>query len=161
MAEETEFRLEELGWRRFSSEECQVWLIIDGATGAVVHELGLDGGIWVFYHLVAGNWVLLLECGPLRQAPAEIRPRFVSVLGYAPDNDQRSDCVVVVETWPSHIWWLFYAHRRSGGVVLLFTFYAPMSDMVRDVREWSTDEESDDDLEGLDHPFASRQVYDI
>ncbi len=46
-------------------------------------------------------------------------------------------------------------------MVLLFTFYALMSDMVRDVREWSMDEESDDDLEELDHPFASREVYDI
>ncbi len=46
-------------------------------------------------------------------------------------------------------------------MIYLFAFYAPMSDMVRDVREWSTDEDSDDDLEELDHPFASRQVYDI
>jgi len=59
--------------------------------------------------------------------------------------------------WPNDIYWLFYARRRSGGVVLLFSFEATFADMIHDVREWSSDDESDETA----HPFASRRVYDI
>ena len=75
MAEEAGNQLPSPGWRRFSSEERQLWLgRYDRTFVVVVHEIALDGGVWVFYHLVAGEWVLLLECGPLRPALAEIRP---------------------------------------------------------------------------------------
>jgi hypothetical protein len=57
----------------------------------------------------------------------------------------------------SDIYWLFYARRRSGGVVLLFSFEASFADMIHYVREWSSDDESDETA----HPFASRRVYDI
>jgi hypothetical protein len=131
MADETELHLPSPEWRRFSSEERQLWLIRNGSTVvAVVHEIGLDGGVWVFYHLVVGEWELILECGPLRQPLAGIRPRFAPLLGYTPDVGG-SDCFVVIERWPSDIYWLFYARRRSGGVVLLFAFEAPFADMIR------------------------------
>jgi hypothetical protein len=40
---------------------------------------------------------------------------------------------------------------------LLFSVEASFADMIHDVREWSSDEESDETA----HPFASRRVYDI
>ncbi len=156
MAEETGFQLPLPEWRR-SSEERQLWVIRYRHTVVViVHEIGLDGGVWVFYHLVAGEWVLLLECGPLRQTLVEIRPRFAPILGYTPDV-RGSDCFVVIERWGNNMYWLFCARRRSGGMVLLFAFQALFADMIHDVREWSSDDESDETA----HPFASRQVYDI
>jgi hypothetical protein len=157
MADETGLPLPFPEWRRFSSVVRQLWLVRTGRTiSIVVHEIGLDGGIWVFYYLVAGEWELILECGPLRQPVAGIHPRYAPILGYTPDVGG-SDCFVVIERWPGDIYWLFYARRRSGGVVLLFSFEASFADMIRDVREWSSDEESDETA----HPFASRRVYDI
>jgi hypothetical protein len=157
MADETEEQLPSPEWRRFSSEERQLWLIRHRHTVVmIVHEIGLDGGVWVFYHLVAGEWVLILECGPLRLTLADIRPHFAPIFGYTPDA-RGSDCFVVLERRENDMYWLFYARRRSGGMVLLFAFHALFSDMVRDVREWSSDDESDETA----HPFASRRVYDI
>ena len=157
MAEEAGNQLPSPGWRRSSSEERQLWLgRYDRTVVVVVHEIALDGGVWVFYHLVAGEWVLLLECGPLRPALAEIRPRFAPILGYTPDL-RGSDCFVVIERWPDDMYWLFYARRRSGSILFLFAFHAPFAERIREVREWSSDDESEETA----HPFASRRVYDI
>jgi hypothetical protein len=158
MDEEDNNFLPPLGWRRFSSEARYYWVIWDRTDiVAVVYEIGeVDRG-WAFYHLVGNSWVLLMECGPLNPPIEGIDSHFAFVLGYAADLNVTSDCFVVVERGAGYIWWLFYFQLRGGGSLLLFAFRARISDVVHEVRDWSSDESSDEP----GHPYASPRVYDI
>lgn len=156
MEEKDNVELPPLGWRHWSSEVRHRWLIDDGRNTVVaVYEVGQEDRTWVFYHLVAGSWVVLLECGPLGR-PAGIRPRFASILGSAPDVDRSSDVFVVIERGEGNIWWLFYTRLRGGGVLLLFVFQARVENMVHEVRVWSSDESDESE-----HEYANHRVYDI
>lgn len=145
MSEDSNSGLPSLPWRRETSEAREFWVIDDPrAVVAAVYEVDRFEHTWVFYYLVEGQWVRIVEFGILGSPVEGIAPQFAGILGFVYDVDPANGCFLVVERGASHWWWLFYLRLRFGGCILLFAFQAVAGTVVREERTLDTDSDSDE-----------------
>jgi hypothetical protein len=145
MSESSSSRLPSLPWQREASVSREFWVIEDPrVVVAAVYEVGRFERSWVFYYLVNGLWVHIVEFGRLGAPVEGILPHFARILGYVYDVDPSNGCFLVVERGANRWWWLFYIHLRFGGYFLLFAFQSDDGTMVREERALDMDDDSEE-----------------